>query len=449
MAVSTRRGRHSKKRFPWSIVGAVALAVLLLAGSALLYLFVLRGHVAAAGLSLSQATVTPEQGVVATVRLENRGWLDGDYRVAVLMDGQEKAGQDVTLKGRETRDVAINLIDIPAGSHKVGIANLSQDLRVLLPAAFEVIHFWTETPTCMVGENAVFKASIRNTGEIAGNYTATAVLDGSLIPPQTVRIEPGATVELQIPVTRPEAGAHVAELENASASIQVLRPASIHATELIAQKYTEAGKDAQLTALVTNSGDVEGAYELKLLVNGKVQQTKDVTVQGQQTLRVTLTLTLANTGKYELQAGEAPVQTVYAVKIGRPNNSTLLVKKANGGSGKLTLVNNYEQDAVFILASAKDPKTPLLSVYVRGKSKANNVKIKDGDYIVFYSLGADFDTASRRFTKNAIYSRFTDPINYKTTKKSGYIYYSTWTITLKSSEGNATTDIVPEEQFPD
>ncbi len=447
MAVSTRR-RH-KKRFPRFPIGMVALAVLLLAGAALLYLFVLRGHVVAAGLTLSQATVTPEQGVVATVRLENRGWLDGDYRVAVLVDGQEKAGQDVTLKGRETRDVAINLIDIPSGSHKISTANLAQDLKVLTPAAFEVIHFWTDTPTCMVGENAVFKASIRNTGEIAGNYTATAVLDGNLIPPQTVRIEPGATVELQIPVTRPEAGAHVVELENASASLQVLRPASIHTTDLIAQKYTEAGKDAQLTALVTNAGDVEGAYELKLLVNGKVQQTKDVTVQGQQTLRVALTLPLANTGKYELQAGEAPAQTIYAVKIGRPKNATLLVKKANGGSGKLTLENKYEQDAVFLLTNADDAKAPVLTVFVHAKGKASNIRVRDGNYIVFYSLGGDFDTASNRFTKNAIYSRFTDPIDYKTTKKSGYIYYSTWTITLNSDKGNATTDIVPEDQFPD
>lgn len=448
MAVSSQSSL--KKYLPW-IIGAAAVVVLgMMAAAMLLFLLVLRGNVVVTNLSLSQSSVTLGQDIGATVELKNQGWLAGKSHVAVTVDGQEKAGQDVTLKGRETQNITLNLADIPAGSHTICVADQTRDLKVLTPAHFEVASLTVEPASCLLGESATLRASIRNTGETAGSYTADVMMDGGSLPsPAAVPIEPGATGEVDIPLSSASPGSHVLELGNASAALQVLRPASIKATTLTtATKYIPVNQNAQATVTLYNAGDVEGTYTLTFLVNGKVQQTQDVVVKGQQTLDVPLTLLLPKAGQYELQVGEAPAQTVYAVQIGRPNNGTLLVKKANGGSGKLSLVNNYDQDAVFTLTSTNDPKTPLLSVFVRSKSKANNIKIKDGSYTVFYSLGSDFDTASKKFTKDASCYRFTDPVNFKTTSDNWYIYYSTWTITLNSGDGNAPTDTVPEDQFP-
>lgn len=448
MAVSSQS--NLKKYLPWIIGGGAVIVLAMMVAAVLLFLLVLRGNITVTDLSLSQSSATVGQSVVATVELKNRGWLAGKSHVAVVVDGQEKAGQDVTLKGREVQDIALSLTDIPAGSHTIGVADQTRDLKMLTPAHFEVVSLSVEPASCMLGENATLKASIRNTGETAGSYTADVMMDGGSLPsPAAIPIEPGAMGEVDIAVTSATPGTHILELKNTSTTLQVLRPASIEVTQLaVPSPYTPINKDVQVTVTLSNTGDVDGTYNLQLSVNGTVQQAPLVTVKAGQSADVPLTLRFDQPGAYEIKAGDAAPHTVTAVKIERPKTGTLLVKKANSGYGKLTLENDYGQDAVFILASANAPQTPLLSVFVQAKGKASNIKVKDGTYIIFYSLGTDFDAASHKFITNASYSRFTDTIDFKTTRSGGYIYYSTWAITLNSGNGNSSTDVVPEGQFP-
>ena len=151
-----------------------------------------------------------------------------------------------------------------------------------------------------------------------------------------------------------------------------------------------------------NTGDVAGAYSLQLLVNGKAANTQSITVEPNSSKTYTFKVAQGKAGKYVLKTG-AISQTLYVVVITRPKNGTLIVKKANSGYGRLTLVNGYkDRDAIFVLTSTSNPKAPQLTVYVRAGSKSANIKIKDGNYYVFYSTGTSYDSASKRFIKNPI-----------------------------------------------
>lgn len=446
MAIS---GQSNLKRYlPWIIGGAAAVFVALLAAVALLF-FLLSGKVVVSGLTTSQDSVTLGQTVVATVKLENQGRLNHDYHLALLVDGKETATRDLSLKGRETREVPIDLTDLSAGDHKISMADYEKNIRILTPAAFTVADLRVDPPTCTLGESVTLRATIRNTGETAGVYTADAMMDGSSLPSQTVQVEPGSTNDVQITVASAGPGAHSLSLDNSSTNLQVLRPADITVTSWNASsQYVPLNKDLSLTVTLSNAGDIDGTYDLQVWINGEAQPVQSVAVPAQQSVDVPLTYQFTQAGTYEFKTGNDQALTIYAVEIQRPKNGALLNKKANGGSGRLTLVNNYDRDALFVLASSSDPSSPLLSVYVQGNSTAKNIKVKDGDYIIFYSLGNDFDGASKRFITDVSYSRFTDPIDFSTTRSGGYITYSIWTITLNSDSGNSSTDTVPADQFP-
>jgi hypothetical protein len=337
-----------------------------------------------------------------------------------------------------------------AGVHTISVAKLSCEARVLTPAALEVVSLTAEPASCMAGENAVLHVIVRNTGETAGNYTPDATMDSSsLTQPAPVPVAPGATADLQIPLTAPAAGSHVLELGALQTTLQVLRPADIDVSALTAAApFVPLNQDAQLTATLRNDGDVDGSFDLTLLINGEAQHSQTITVPAQQTAEAALPVRFSQPGSYELKAGNAAPLQISAVEITRPGNGALLAKQANGGSGKLTLTNNYDQDALFLMASSDNPQQTLLAVYVHGNTTVKNVKVKDGEYIVYYSVGTDFDGASRRFLTNASYNRFTDNVTFKTTRSGGYVTYSVWTITLNSGNGNTSTNTVPQDQFP-
>ncbi len=93
---------------------------------------------------------------------------------------------------------------------------------------------------------------------------------------------------------------------------------------------------------------------------------------------------------------------------------------------------------------------PAISVYVR-KGRTYTVKgVSDGSYAVFFSGGAGWDGAARAFGRNCTFSRFEDPLRFRTTRDARGIYWQNYRITLQPVIGGAArTDEVDPDNFPD
>ena len=69
---------------------------------------------------------------------------------------------------------------------------------------------------------------------------------------------------------------------------------------------------------------------------------------------------------------------------------------------------------------------------------------------MFFSAGSDWDTAARTFGRNCSFSKFADPMRFRTTRDARGIYWQNFRITLQPViGGNARTDDVDPDEFPD
>jgi hypothetical protein len=132
----------------------------------------------------------------------------------------------------------------------------------------------------------------------------------------------------------------------------------------------------------------------------------------------------------------------------RPPNGKLLRAGNTGGRSELTIENGGSHDAVVTLSKGRKP---VISVYVR-KDKTYTVKsVPDGSYTVFFTGGAGWDGTARAFGRDCAFSRYEDPLKFRTTRDDfGGIYWQNWTITLQPVVGGTarTKDVNPDD-FPD
>jgi len=139
-------------------------------------------------------------------------------------------------------------------------------------------------------------------------------------------------------------------------------------------------------------------------------------------------------------------------KIGWESRSlptgTFLVKKISGGYGELTIENGLDWDAIIILSESYKPDLALISVYIQAGDTYTITGIEDGIYILYYALGKDWDSNSKKFRIKEEYARFEEEFEFETTGIT-YITYTTYTVTLYPVVGGtARTEYVSEEEFP-
>ncbi len=95
----------------------------------------------------------------------------------------------------------------------------------------------------------------------------------------------------------------------------VLKPASFKLTNLVIEpsisrtfeKVTYivvTGEEVTIRVDVTNEGEQQGTYAANLMINGKVRETKNVTLEPEQTKTVSFTVTAEEPGDYTVQIGD-------------------------------------------------------------------------------------------------------------------------------------------------
>lgn len=428
----------------WFAGGAALLAVACVAGLALLYLFVLRGNAKVTEIDLSADVPVQGEELKAIVTLENTGVFSMDYGAELTVDGKKMECDPVKLASREPRTIELDLSGLADGKHTMRIGGIEKDFRVFRPASFEVTDLMVEPETVMAGETLNVYATIRNTGEVKGVFSARPTCDGAAMGSMDVPVGREDAAPLSFQWVADGRGERTIELGECRRKITVLLPASIAVADMtLSAPYVQVNGEIYSNVQLTNAGDVSGIFPLQVTVNGEVVYQRDIEVPGNGGTNWPVPLTPGNAGQYDVTVGGF-TQTFHAVTLERPKSGTVIVNTANGGSGRLTVINNNDRDIVVVLSALDAPGTPLLSVYVQAGSKASNVRVRDGTYCFYYVYGEDWDSASRRFMKNPSYGKFDDPGEFKTTSR----YYSIYTLTMKTSEGSSPTSSVNEDAFP-
>lgn len=316
------------------------------------------------------------------------------------------------------------------------------------PAKFTITSFTVAPKEVIPRESVTITASVENTGGAEGVYHAILLIDGEETEAKSITLAAGEEEIISFRVTNNVAGIHKVELEQLADTfkvLNVLKPAEFKVSTLdIAPNPVKVGEETRVRISIKNMGEVEGTYITSLVVDGVIEQTKDVTLAGGATESVSFIISKDSCGSYSIKVGGLK-DVLKVVQIERLDTGTFVVKELRGGKGKLTVENGLDLDALIILSSPEEPKIPLLAAYIRAKDSYSIRGIKDGVYILYYSLGEDWDSCSKEFTRNRTYKRFEDVFGFETTRTT----YTTWKVTLHPViGGTAEAEPVSEDEFP-
>lgn len=141
---------------------------------------------------------------------------------------------------------------------------------------------------------------------------------------------------------------------------------------------------------------------------------------------------------------ETPVPVKSPQDYRRLSTGTFLVRTSTG-MGELTIENGIDFDAIIVLSRSDMPKEAVISVYIRSKDSYTISNIPDGTYILYYSLGNDWDNQLKEFSISEGSSRFEAELKFETTNS----FSTTYSATLYGVvEGNARTRHVDKSEFP-
>lgn len=130
----------------------------------------------------------------------------------------------------------------------------------------------------------------------------------------------------------------------------------------------------------------------------------------------------------------------------RLGNGHFVKDSGRSGLGRLTVDNDTDSDAVISLNTGKHTS---FMVYVRKNAKTTVRGVRNGSYTVYFTTGADWNSAKRSFTRGCEFQKFDDKANFRTRSVSGGTQYQILTFSLGLTPlGNATTSDVPADEFP-
>jgi hypothetical protein len=346
------------------------------------------------------------------------------------------------------------------------------------PASFTVTAMMVvpDQTDYVMGQWLQVRALVRNDGAEAATYRGVLTINGEAGPGADTRIEPGRSVEVSFDVRCGPAGMYELALDGEATVIRVVAqplqtptprptrtprptstptptstpaPAAMDVTDLSVDPSNPGpGDDLFVTVAVSNTGGDVGTTDVSLLVDGSVFETQRVSCSAGQTARALFFVPALGAGRHVLSVGDLKHE-FGAVAGARPVNGKVFVNRVKGGLGHLTVENGNERDAFVALARASDPSTTVLSFYVRSDKSVTIKRIKNGTYVLYFSLGSGWDASSRSFIDDAAYRRMDDELRYTTTRVSGGTRFTIFRVTLHPVPGGSVPiDFIDESDFP-
>jgi len=319
------------------------------------------------------------------------------------------------------------------------------------------------TPNELVlGEEMRVSVRVRNIGDADGRYSLSLFIGDDLADEKDAVVGVGKrkNVWFEVPVDYTPGNYQVSlglgtgqsrrdDLEN---SVRILKPAEFEILGLsLDPDQVNFGDETTAVVEVSNVGEAEGSYTVNLEIEGIDELSKDITLRGETTKEVTFPFAVDDPGLHAVTA-DGLEESLEVFRIERLANGTVLLNDVSGGYGHTRIINdNDDIDVVVVFAGPADPEKPLLAVYVRADSSTTVRGIRDGNYIVYYSSGNDWDTYSKRFTRNAFHGRFDEEEIFSTTHHGdgGYTYtILTLTYGIVDEADPALTLDVDPDKFP-
>jgi len=170
------------------------------------------------------------------------------------------------------------------------------------PAAL-VISGLTISPTEVnAGQAVTISVQVANNGDLVSSYKLTLKVNNVAVATRDISVGGGTTQTVQFTVTRDAGGTYNVDVNGLTGTFTVkpaATPAAFSTSVLtISPSTAEIGETVTISVLVTNDGDLSGTYKVTAKIDNVALPSKDVTVAGHTSQKVTFTTSKGVAGTY-------------------------------------------------------------------------------------------------------------------------------------------------------
>jgi len=344
--------------------------------------------------------------ITVSVTATNIGDEAGEFSLELFVNNQKRETKSIQLDGGETTSVQFEIVENAEGEYVVKLGSLTTSFRItseaqsVKPAEFQVTDLTVNPSSALAGEVVEISVKVTNVGEESGTYTVNLKIDGATRDTKNVTLAGQATDVVEFEVTETNAGTYNVEIDGVTGSFTVEAPVDasekIDLLRVFVSPYEVwEGETVTVTARANNTANEEGILSVRLLVDGEVAATKQVTLaagESDATIEFTITAGPANaetTKGYPIKVVNLGNQsdTLNGYFVVAPDGfHTLSINRAGGGSKPMIFTLNgvtYE--------------TPYVELLPLGEYSISTDKIVDvGTGIVEFSHWNDGVTSESR-----------------------------------------------------
>jgi hypothetical protein len=298
--------------------------------------------------------------ITVSVSATNIGDEVGDFTLELFVNDQ-KWTRGIQLDAGKTSLEQFEVVENIEGEYVVKIGSLSTSFRItseahpVKPAEFQVTDLTVNPTSVLIDEVVEISVKVTNVGEETGDHTVTLKIDGVIRDTKIVTLTGQATNIVEFEVSESTSGTHNVEVEGMSESFTVESSASaspnINLHQLFVKPYEVwSGETVDVRALADNLANEAGTLQVRLLVDGEVEETKTFSLDaGATDVPIEFSIT-AGSGPTEIGTTGYPVDLV---NVGNPDNSlhgffqvatyhyhTLIINRAGGGTTPMKFTLN-------------------------------------------------------------------------------------------------------------
>ncbi|MDR5673441.1 CARDB domain-containing protein [Halalkaliarchaeum sp. AArc-GB] len=267
--------------------------------------------------TLSESTIIEGESVTVSATVENVGDRAGTFTAELQIDGDVVEREDVTVGPGESKEVTFSWTANEADDYEIAVSGESAGTLVVLePADIEVDDVELSEDEILEGETVEVTVELENDGEAEGSFTAELQIDGETVDEKEVTVAPDTTEAVTFTRQFDEPGAYEIAVSGESGDTLEVKAATaefeVDDVELSADEIFE-GETVEVTAEIANDGEAEGSFTAELQIDGEMEDTADVTVDGGGVETVSFSQQFDEAGEYAIavsgqSAGQLTVQ---------------------------------------------------------------------------------------------------------------------------------------------
>lgn len=262
-------------------------------------------------LIVEPSVVAPGEAVDINVTVLNEGSTAQTKSVFLEVNGVSQDVRSITLAAKAQSVVRFTLIREAVGNYEIKIGELTGSFGVGTQLDKGLLGFDNlviDPEVVKPGESVTITASVTNNSQRGGKFDIELSVNDVLTDIAPVILGAKESKDISFVYKSTAEGRYTVTLDGLSGTFSVeepLTPADISVTSLtLSQKEIAPGDTVTVTLVLVNNGQQTGTEEISLLVDGDVDQSREITVLGSATEPVTFGVSRSLPGTYTVSVGE-------------------------------------------------------------------------------------------------------------------------------------------------